>query len=175
MPCTLGAQGNIKKASHPVRSQKTGLRVRVPGTLALLQPHHLGERTLSAQARAAPWWCGLVCAHPHPGTSELGPPPRVHLEGGEGELRGASLAERSTPGRARPSRSGMTSCVPSRGMSVPAWTWRAWGDGAGTSFWTSPWTLLPLQCSQRPARPGTWVTEPSPPECPGTGCLEGRK
>ena len=87
-----------------------------------------------------------------------------------------SLTKRSTP-RACSSitKAKMTSCVPSRGMSVSVDLASLGGVGQGHHSGPLSWPLLPILCSRHPPRPAIWVTEPSPTKYPGTGCLEGRK
>lgn len=85
-----------------------------------------------------------------------------------------SLTKRSTP-RACSSitKAKMTSCVPSRGMSVSVDLASLGAVGEGHHSGPLSWPLLPVLCSRRPPRPGIWVTEPSPPNTLGQAAWRG--
>lgn len=85
-----------------------------------------------------------------------------------------SLAERSTPGRARPSQPKMTSCVPSRGMSVSV-DLASLGVGQGHHSGPLPWTLLLFSAPSAHQGLAPGVTEPSPTRMPRDGLPGGRK
>ena len=172
----LGAQGNMQEGFlSSMLTEETGLGVRVPGTLALLQPHPLGKGHFQPRPRAAPRWCRLVSPRPHPGTSGVWPLPRGHLEGGEGELREQLDEAQHSPGMLVHHEGEDDLMRPQQGDECQCGLGEPGGVGQGHHSGPLSWPLLPILCSRRPPRPATWVTEPSPTKYPGTGCLEGRK
>lgn len=172
----LGAQDNIQEGFlSSALTEETGRGVRVPGTLALLQPHPPAKGRFQPRPRLPLGGAGWSRPAPTLGLLEWGP----HREVTWKEVKESSvnsLTKRSTP-RACSSitKAKMTSCVPSRGMSVSVDLASLGVVGQGHYSGPLSWPLLPVLCSRLPPRPGIWVTEPSPTKYPGTGCLEGRK